>query len=36
MNLFRTRIVEKAFEKLGKESFDTITNSYDPYKYHKY
>ena len=38
MNLFRTRIVEKAFEKLDKEkkgkiSFDTIINSYDPYKH---
>ena len=38
MNLFRARIVEKAFEKLDKEkkgkiSFDTIINSYDPYKH---
>ena len=38
MNLFRSRIVEKAFEKLDKEkkgkiSFDTIINSYDPYKH---
>ena len=38
MKLFRTRIVEKAFEKLDKEkkgkvSFDTIINSYDPYKH---
>ena len=38
MNLFRTKIVEKVFEKLDKEkqgkiSFDTIINSYDPYKH---
>ena len=38
MNLFRIRSVEKAFEKLDKEkkgkiSFDTIINSYDPYKH---
>ena len=38
MNLFRSRIIEKVFEKLDKEkkgkiSFDTIINSYDPYKH---
>ena len=38
MNLFRTRIIEKVFERLdkdkkGKISFDTIINSYDPYKH---
>ena len=38
MNLFRTRIIEKVFGKLDKEkkgkiSFDTIINSYDPYKH---
>ena len=38
MNLFRSRIVEKVFEKLDKEkkgkvTFETIINSYDPYKH---
>ena len=38
MNLFRIKLVEKVFEKLDKEkkgkiSFDTIINSYDPYKH---
>ena len=38
MNLFRSRIVENVFEKLDKEkkgkiNFDTIINSYDPYKH---
>ena len=38
MNLFRSRIVEKVFEKLDKEkkgkvAFETIINSYDPYKH---
>ena len=38
MNLFRSRIIEKVFEKLDKEkkgkiSFDTVINSYDPYKH---
>ena len=38
MNRYRTKIIEKVFEKLDKEntgkvSFDTIINSYDPYKH---
>ena len=38
MNRYRNKIIEKVFEKLDKEntgkvSFDTIINSYDPYKH---
>ena len=38
MNKYRNKIIEKVFEKLDKEntgkvSFDTIINSYDPYKH---
>ena len=38
MNKYRNKIIEKVFEKLdkqntGKVSFDTIINSYDPYKH---
>jgi len=38
MNSYRTKIIEKVFEKLDKEktgkvSFDTVINSYDPYKH---
>jgi Ca2+-binding EF-hand superfamily protein len=38
MNDYRTKIIERVYEKLDKEktdkvSFDTIINSYDPYKH---
>ena len=38
MNNYRKQIIEKVFEKLDKEnagklSFDTVINSYDPYKH---
>ena len=38
MNNYRTQIIEKVFEKLDKEntgkvSFDTVINSYEPYKH---
>ena len=38
MNNYRSKIIERVFEKLDKEkngkiSFDTVINSYDPYKH---